>query len=94
MTRRVRNKAEVGANAILGVSLAVARAAADSAGLPLYRYVAKNGGVHQVPKVLLGVTKVTGNVHVVVHRKALGAPAHRGVKVRRLAYLCSETKFL
>ncbi|MGZ6754240.1 MAG: phosphopyruvate hydratase, partial [Nocardioides sp.] len=33
------NKANLGANAILGVSLAVARAAADSAGLPLYRYV-------------------------------------------------------
>src|SRR6476469_237982 len=32
------NKAELGANAILGVSLAVARAAADSSGLPLYRY--------------------------------------------------------
>ena len=32
------NKANLGANAILGVSLAVARAAADSAGLPLFRY--------------------------------------------------------
>jgi len=37
------NKARLGANAILGVSLAVAKAAADSRGLPLYRYV---GGVH------------------------------------------------
>jgi len=33
------NKAKLGANAILGVSLAVAHAAADSAGLPLYRYL-------------------------------------------------------
>jgi enolase len=33
------NKANLGANAILGVSLAVAKAAADSADLPLYRYV-------------------------------------------------------
>src|SRR5262245_17324315 len=33
------NKARLGANAILGVSLAAAKAAADSAGLPLYRYV-------------------------------------------------------
>ena len=33
------NKSETGANAILGVSLAVAHAAADSAGLPLYRYI-------------------------------------------------------
>jgi enolase len=36
------NKSKFGANAILGVSMAVARAAADSAGLPLYRYL---GGV-------------------------------------------------
>ncbi|MBG6200334.1 enolase [Labrenzia sp. EL_13] len=33
------NKARIGANAILGVSLAVARAAAQASGLPLYRYV-------------------------------------------------------
>ncbi len=33
------NKAKLGANAILGVSTAVAKAAADSAGLPLYRYI-------------------------------------------------------
>ncbi len=33
------NKSSLGANAILGVSLAVAKAAANSAGLPLYRYV-------------------------------------------------------
>jgi enolase len=33
------NKARLGANAILGVSLAVAKAAADASGLPLYRYV-------------------------------------------------------
>jgi enolase len=33
------NKGKLGANAILGVSLAVARAAADSLGMPLYRYI-------------------------------------------------------
>lgn len=37
------NKARLGANAILGVSLAVAKAAAQEAGLPLYRYI---GGVN------------------------------------------------
>ncbi len=37
------NKSRFGANAILGVSLAVARAAADSLGIPLWRYL---GGVH------------------------------------------------
>src|SRR3546814_8706651 len=36
------NKGRLGANAILGVSLATAKAAADSRGLPLYRYI---GGV-------------------------------------------------
>jgi enolase len=36
------NKSELGANAILGVSLAIARAAAEAVGLPLYRYI---GGV-------------------------------------------------
>jgi len=37
------NKGKLGANAILGVSLAVAKAAANAVGLPLYRYL---GGVH------------------------------------------------
>jgi len=37
------NKAKLGANAVLGTSLAVAKAAANSLGLPLYRYL---GGVH------------------------------------------------
>jgi enolase len=37
------NKANLGANAILGVSLAVAKAAADALGLPLYRYVGGTG---------------------------------------------------
>lgn len=37
------NKGRLGANAILGISLAVARAAADAAGLPLYRYLGGPG---------------------------------------------------
>ena len=37
------NKSKLGANAILGVSMAVAKAAAEAAGLPLYKYL---GGVH------------------------------------------------
>ena len=37
------NKSRLGANALLGVSMAVAKAAAESAGLPLYRYI---GGVN------------------------------------------------
>jgi enolase len=38
------NKAKLGANATLGVSLAVAKAAADSVGLPLYRYLGGTNG--------------------------------------------------
>jgi enolase len=54
------NKARLGANAILGVSLAVAKAAAVSAGLPLYRYV--GGAKAQVlPVPMMNV--VNGGVH-------------------------------
>ena len=42
------NKSRLGANAILGVSLAVAKAAAESCGLPLYRYVG-GGQAHVLP---------------------------------------------
>jgi enolase len=54
------NKARLGANAILGVSLAVARAAAQSAGLPLYRYVGGTSA-HLLPVPLMNV--VNGGVH-------------------------------
>jgi enolase len=44
------NKRKLGANAILGVSLAAAKAAADSAGLPLYRYLGGcNANILPVP---------------------------------------------
>ena len=54
------NKANLGANAILGVSLAVARAAADSAGLPLFRYV---GGpnAHTLPVPMMNI--LNGGAH-------------------------------
>ncbi|MDB5692114.1 MAG: phosphopyruvate hydratase [Alphaproteobacteria bacterium] len=54
------NKARLGANAILGVSLAVAKAAADARGLPLYRYV---GGVsaHLLPVPMMNI--INGGVH-------------------------------
>ena len=54
------NKAALGANAILGVSLAVAKAAAMDAGLPLYRYV---GGVdaRSLPVPMMNI--VNGGVH-------------------------------
>ena len=54
------NKARLGANAILGVSLAVARAAAESADLPLFRYV---GGpnAHLLPVPMLNI--LNGGAH-------------------------------
>ncbi|MGK0714683.1 phosphopyruvate hydratase [Leucobacter sp. W1153] len=54
------NKQRVGANAILGVSLAVAHAAADSADLPLYRYL---GGptAHTLPVPLMNI--INGGAH-------------------------------
>jgi enolase len=54
------NKSKIGANAILGVSLAVAHAAASSADLPLYRYV---GGpnAHVLPVPMMNI--VNGGAH-------------------------------
>ena len=42
------NKSNLGANAILGVSLAVAKAGAVHKGLPLYKYLAELAGVDKV----------------------------------------------
>ena len=54
------NKGRLGANAILGVSMAVAKAAAEDAGLPLYRYV---GGSHArtLPVPMMNI--VNGGAH-------------------------------
>ncbi|MBW8015946.1 MAG: phosphopyruvate hydratase [Planctomycetes bacterium] len=60
-----KNKAKLGANAILGVSLAVAKAAAQSAGLPLYRYVGGcNANILPVPmmNILNGGSHADSNV--------------------------------
>jgi enolase len=54
------NKGRLGANAILGVSLAVARAAADARGLPLYRYV---GGVGATLLPVPMMNILNGGVH-------------------------------
>jgi enolase len=54
------NKARLGANAILGVSLAVAKAAADELEMPLYRYVG-GANAHVLPVPMLNV--VNGGAH-------------------------------
>ena len=54
------NKARLGANATLAVSMAVARAAAEEAGLPLYRYFGGSGGM-QLPVPMMNI--VNGGAH-------------------------------
>ncbi|MFC5178013.1 phosphopyruvate hydratase [Nocardioides taihuensis] len=75
------NKADLGANAILGTSLAVARAAAESAGLPLYRYVGgPNAHLLPVPmmNILNGGSHADSNVDVQEFMIApIGAPTFR-----------------
>ena len=75
------NKSKLGANAILGVSLAVARAAADSAGLPLFRYVGgPNAHVLPVPmmNILNGGSHADSNVDIQEFMIApIGAPSFK-----------------
>jgi enolase len=54
------NKSNLGANALLGVSLSVAKAAADEVGLPLYRYVG-GANAHVLPVPMMNV--LNGGVH-------------------------------
>ena len=54
------NKGRLGANAILGVSLAVAKAAADTSGLPLYRYLG-GAGTRVLPVPMMNV--INGGAH-------------------------------
>jgi enolase len=54
------NKGRLGANAILGVSMAVARAAADASGLPLYRYLG-GSGARTLPVPMMNV--INGGAH-------------------------------
>jgi len=74
-----KNKENLGANAILGVSLAVARAAADSAGLPLFRYVGgPNAHVLPVPmmNIINGGSHADSNVDIQEFMIApIGAPS-------------------
>ncbi|NPD31562.1 phosphopyruvate hydratase [Eggerthellaceae bacterium zg-1084] len=54
------NKARLGANALLGASLACARAAAEASGLPLYKYVG-GVGAYQLPTPMMNI--LNGGVH-------------------------------
>ena len=54
------NKSRLGANAILGVSMAVAKAAANASGLPLYRYVG-GANAHVLPTPMMNI--INGGAH-------------------------------
>ncbi len=54
------NKARLGANAMLAVSMAVAKAAAEESGLPLYRYFGGSGAM-QMPVPMMNV--INGGAH-------------------------------
>lgn len=74
------NKATLGANAILGVSLAAAKAAAQSAGLNLYRYVG-GSNAHRLPVPLMNV--INGGAH-----------ADNGVDIQEFMIVpCVQNKF-
>ncbi|MDY5584964.1 MAG: phosphopyruvate hydratase [Arcanobacterium sp.] len=75
------NKGKIGANAILGVSLAVAKAAAESAGLPLHQYLGgPNAHVLPVPmmNILNGGSHADSNVDIQEFMIApIGAPSFK-----------------
>ncbi|MEA2650754.1 MAG: enolase, partial [Chloroflexota bacterium] len=75
------NKSKIGANALLGVSLAVAHAAADAVGLPLYRYLG-GAGARTLPVPLVNI--LNGGKHAIDSTDfqefmiaPLGAPSFR-----------------
>ena len=75
------NKSRIGANALLGVSLAVARAAAEAVGLPLYRYLG-GAGARTLPVPLVNI--LNGGKHAIDSSDfqefmivPLGAPSFR-----------------
>ena len=76
-----QNKSRLGANALLGVSLAVARASADAVGLPLYRYLG-GSGARTLPVPLVNI--LNGGKHAIDSTDfqefmivPLGAPSFR-----------------
>ena len=85
------NKARLGANALLAVSLACARAAAEDAGLPLYRYLGGAGPMHlPVPQmnIVNGGAHANNNVDI---QEFMIIPA--GMKSFREALRCSAEVF-
>ena len=69
------NKSRLGANATLAVSMAVARAAAEESGLPLYRYFGGMGGM-QMPVPMMNV--INGGAHANNNARPAGVHDHPG----------------
>jgi len=87
------NKEKLGANAILGVSLGVAKAAADDLGIPLYRYLGGvNARVLPVPmmNILNGGAHADNNVDI-QEFMILSVNAENFAQALRMAQRCSIT---
>ena len=67
------NKSRLGANAMLAVSMAVAKAAAEEAGLPLYRYCG-GSGIMQLPVPMMNI--INGGAHADNNRRHPGIHDH------------------
>ena len=77
-----KNKERLGANAIVGVSLAVAKAAAGAAGLPVYRYVGGAAAhVLPVPMILFFPPRVC---EATMLQEGVGNHCHQGVAMKTL----------
>ena len=88
------NKCSLGANAILGVSLAAARCAARLAGLPLYRYLRADSRVLPVPLVnLINGGKLTSNDLDFQEFIAMPVGAPRFSEAMRMASECHMALF-
>ncbi|MBN1858986.1 phosphopyruvate hydratase [Candidatus Bipolaricaulota bacterium] len=84
------NKSRLGANAILGVSLATARAAADSLGLPLFRYIS---GAHRatLPRPMMNVLNGGEHADNTVDIQEFMIVPLRATTFREAVRACSET---
>ena len=60
--------------------------------LTLNGHVTQDCVVYEVPEILLGVTKVTRDIHMIINRKARHAPTNRRFEIGGFADLCAEAK--
>ena len=56
--------------------------------------IAQDRIIHEVPEILFRVTEIARNIHVVVDRKPLCAPAHRCIEIGRFTDLRSKAELI